>query len=110
MPVIGWKSAGLYGGSLPESGGESGNVPKIDHFDWIQYEKYISCTQITVNRPFLPWLFCAVDVAAPCDAVVVISADVVVTAAIAVTANVIEDVFPLLFDVLIDGKCTNDSN
>lgn len=25
--MIGCKSAGLYGGSLPESGGESGSVP-----------------------------------------------------------------------------------
>lgn len=41
------------------------------------------------------------------DAVVIVCAGVVVTAVI---ANVIADVFPLLFDVLIAGKCTNDSN
>lgn len=49
-------------------------------------------------------MVCAVDEAVLCDAVVVIRGDVVVTDAIAVTANVIDDVLPLLFDVLIKGK------
>lgn len=41
------------------------------------------------------------------DAVVIVCAGAVVTVVI---ANVIAEVFPLLLDVLIAGKCTNDSN
>lgn len=79
-------------------------IRKLAKLLWV-LQKKIKSQKIKgkLNQPCV----CAFVGATLADAVVIVWAGAVVTVVI---ANVIADVFPLLLDVLITGKCTNDSN